>query len=149
MTGRKYFIYFILLSIIVVHSFALFWNLQAFLSFLVYITITRSSPVTRNWLNIKRSQPQLFKIFTKLILMIHIALLFAQIPYSSFNYLTTDLKQVAKVEKVSAKAVPNVTEKFFVTTSKVSRSRPSADLLVVEESSVSLLVRNPYLFLFS
>jgi hypothetical protein len=44
---------------------------------------------------------------------------------------------VEKVEKVSAREEPSVTARFFVTTSKVSQSLPSAVSLAVVVSSVS------------
>ena len=44
---------------------------------------------------------------------------------------------MAKVERVSERAVPSVTERFFGTTSRVSPSPPSDVWLVVAVSSVS------------
>ncbi len=47
------------------------------------------------------------------------------------------ISQAAKVARASARAVPSVTARFFVTTSRVSQSLPSVVSRVVVVSSVS------------
>jgi histone H3/H4 len=51
--------------------------------------------------------------------------------------------QAAKAVRVSERAVPSATERFFATTSRESQSQPFVVLLVVAVSSVFLLVSSP------
>jgi hypothetical protein len=77
----------------------------------------------------------------------------AHLTFDAFDELSRDVtrrvanihQQAARAERVSARAAPSVTARFFVTTSRVSPSPLSDVSLVVVVSSVSLPVCYPLL----